>query len=49
MMKEDTIATFFAKISQLKDQLAIIGEDVVDDDLVQTTIDGFPLPGRHLF
>ena len=34
MTKEDTNATFFTKISQLKDQLVGIGETVVDDDLV---------------
>ena len=42
MTKEDTIATFFTKISQLNDQLAAIGENVEDDDLVQTTIHGLP-------
>lgn len=42
MTKDDTIATFFTKISQLKDQLIAIGENVEDDDLVQTTIDGLP-------
>lgn len=39
----DTIATFLTKISQLKDQLVLIGENVEDDDLVQTIIDGLPL------
>ena len=34
MMKNATIATFFTKISQLKDQLAAVGENVEDDDPV---------------
>lgn len=34
MAKEDTIATFFTKISQLKDQLVSIGKIVANDDLV---------------
>lgn len=42
MMKNATIATFFTKISQLKDQLAAIGENVEDDVLVQTAIGGLP-------
>ena len=33
MTKNDTIATFFMKIFQLKDQLVAIGEKVEDDDL----------------
>lgn len=42
MTTDDTIATFFTKISQLKDQLITIGENVEDDDLVQIAIDGLP-------
>lgn len=42
MMKNDIIATLFTKISQLKDQITAIGENMDDDDLVQKTIDGLP-------
>jgi hypothetical protein len=42
MEKNDTVATFFSKISQTRDQLIAIGVPVEDDDLVQTTIDGLP-------
>jgi hypothetical protein len=42
MGKDDTVATFFSKISQTRDQLIAIGVPVDDDDLVQTTIDGLP-------
>ena len=42
MEKDDTIASFFTKISQIRDQLASIGVTVDDDDLVQTIVDGLP-------
>jgi hypothetical protein len=42
MGKDDTVATFFSKIAQTKDQLIAIGVPVDDDDLVQTTFDGLP-------
>ena len=42
MEKNDTVATFFSKISQTRDQLIAIGVPVEDDDLVQTAIDGLP-------
>ena len=42
MGKDDTVVTFFSKISQTRDQLIAIGVPVDDDDLVQTTIDGLP-------
>jgi hypothetical protein len=42
MGKDDTVATFFSKIAQTKDQLIAIGVPVDDDDLVQTAFDGLP-------
>jgi hypothetical protein len=42
MTSEDTIATFFTKISQLKDQLVSISENVEADDLVHKVIDALP-------
>jgi hypothetical protein len=42
MGKDDTVATFFSKIAQIKDQLIAIGVPVDDDDLVQTAFDGLP-------
>jgi hypothetical protein len=42
MGKDDTVATFFSKIVQTKDQLIAIGVPVDDDDLVQIAIDGLP-------
>jgi hypothetical protein len=42
MGKDDSIATFFSKITQTKDQLIAIGVPVNDDDLVQTAFDGLP-------
>ena len=42
MEKDETVATFFSKISQIRDQLMAIGDKVEDDDLVQTVFDGLP-------
>ena len=42
MGKNETIATFFSKIAQTRDQLTAIGVIVDDDDLVQTAVDGLP-------
>jgi hypothetical protein len=42
MEKDDTIASFFTKISQLRDQLLVIGITIDDDDLIQTVVDGLP-------
>ena len=42
MRKDETISAFFSKIAQTQDQLAAIGVEVDDDDLVQTTVDGLP-------
>ena len=42
MEKDETITTFFSKISQIRDQLMVIGDKVEDDDLVHTMLDGFP-------
>jgi hypothetical protein len=40
MEKDDTVASFFTKISQIRDQLLVIGIPIDDDDLVQTIVDG---------
>jgi hypothetical protein len=42
MEKDDFIASFFTKISQLRDQLLVIGITIDDDDLVQNVLDGLP-------
>jgi hypothetical protein len=41
MGKDETISAFFSKIAQKRDHLAAIGV-AVDDDLVQTAVDGLP-------
>jgi hypothetical protein len=38
MKKADTIATFFMKISEIRDQLGAIGETISDKELVLTTL-----------
>ena len=42
MEKDEGVASFFIKISQVRDQLSAIGTLVDDDDLVQTVFDGLP-------
>ena len=42
MEKDETIATFFSKISQIRHQLMAIRDKVEDDDLVQTIFDALP-------
>lgn len=44
MEKDDTVASFFTKISQIRDQLVAIGVNVDDDDFVQIVVDGLPPP-----
>jgi hypothetical protein len=46
MEKDDTVASFFTKISQIRDQSLVIGVPVDDDDLVQTVVDGLRPLGR---
>jgi hypothetical protein len=42
MEKDESMASFFKKISQIRDQLVVISVTVDDDDLVQTVVDGLP-------
>ena len=40
MERDETIASLLTNISQVKDQLASIGVETDEDDLLKTTIDG---------
>ena len=42
MERDETLASFFTNISQVKYQLEIIGVETNEDDLLQTFIDGLP-------
>jgi hypothetical protein len=44
MTKADIVATFFMKISEIRDQLGAIGETISDREVVLTTLKAFP---RH--
>jgi hypothetical protein len=48
MDKDDIVASFFTKISQIRDPLLLIGVPVDDDDLVQIVVDGLP-PSWEVF
>jgi len=41
MTGSDTVTTYFTQIRQVRDELAAIGETVVDSELVRTTLKGF--------
>jgi hypothetical protein len=42
MKKSDSVSTYLMRISQIKDQLAVIGDSVDDVDIVTTNLNGFP-------
>jgi hypothetical protein len=42
MTKGGTVATFFMKISEIKDQLGAIGEDISDRELLVSTLNNLP-------
>ena len=46
MTKNDTIATYFMKVSQIKDQLVAINENIDDSELTTITLNGFPISWR---
>lgn len=46
--KDDTVASYFMRISRLRDQLKAIGEANFDTELVTTTLNGF-LDSQDLF
>jgi hypothetical protein len=42
MMKEDTVALFFMKLPEIKEQLETIGEIMSDRELILTTLQNIP-------
>jgi len=46
MNKNDSVATYFMKISQIKDQLIAINEQIDDSELTTLTLNGFPASWR---
>jgi hypothetical protein len=42
MSKSDTVASYLMRITQIRDQLAAIGEAVDDTELVNVALNGFP-------
>ena len=45
MDKNETIASFFSRISQLKEQLLAVGAQTEEDDFIDGAIDGLPVDG----
>jgi hypothetical protein len=48
MSSADTVASYLMRITQIRDQLAAIGEAVDDTELVNVALNGFPGLGNHL-
>ena len=49
MEKDELVASFFTKIPQVRDQLFSIEVAVVEDGLLQTSIDGLPSAWEKFF
>jgi hypothetical protein len=43
MSRLDTVISYLMKITQIRDQLAVVGEKVDDAELVNMALNGFPL------
>lgn len=41
MTKTDMVTSYLTKITQVRDELAAMGEVILEDQLVRTTLDGF--------
>ena len=41
MSKIDSVASYLTRISQVRDELMVVGEKVKDEELVRTTLNGF--------
>jgi hypothetical protein len=42
MTRSDTVTSYLMKITQIRDQLATVGEKVEDAELVNMALNGFP-------
>jgi hypothetical protein len=44
MTKTDTVASYLTKLSQIRDELGVVGEKVEGAELVRTALNGFSKP-----
>jgi hypothetical protein len=44
MTKSNTVTSYLTKITQIRDQLVVVGEVITDGELVRTTLNGFSKP-----
>ena len=44
MTKTDTVASYLTKITQVRDELGVVGETISDNELVRTTLNGMAKP-----
>jgi hypothetical protein len=41
MTNSDNVASYLMRITQIRDQLAVVGETVLDEELVNVALNGF--------
>jgi hypothetical protein len=41
MTKNENVVTYLTRLTQVRDELGVVGEAIVDSDLVRTTLNGF--------
>jgi hypothetical protein len=44
MSKSDTVTSYLTQITQIRDELGVVGEKVEDQELVRKTLKGFSKP-----
>jgi hypothetical protein len=44
MTRSNTVTNYLTKITRVHDQLAVVGEVMIDEELVRTTLNGFSKP-----
>jgi hypothetical protein len=42
MGKEESVSSYLTRVAQVKDELAIVGEVILDSELVKIALNGFP-------
>jgi hypothetical protein len=44
MTKAENVVTYLTKMTQVRDELGVVGEAIVDNELVRTTLNGVTKP-----
>jgi hypothetical protein len=49
MIKSDSVTSYIMKVTQVDDQLALVGEKVANEKLVNMVLNRFPTPSEPFF